>query len=58
MTKLPQFANEQEEAAFWDDHDSTEFLDETEPVNVTFIDVRKPIHESLTTNKRSGGIQG
>jgi len=42
MTKLPQFANEQEEAAFWDDHDSTEFLDETEPVNVTFIDARKP----------------
>lgn len=42
MAKLPKFTSEQEEAAFWDNHDSTEFLDETEAVQVTFIDARKP----------------
>lgn len=42
MKKLPKFANEQEEAEFWDTHDSTEFLDETEPVDVAFEDARPP----------------
>lgn len=41
MAKLQKFKSEQEEAAFWDNHDSTEFLDETEAVEVTFIDARK-----------------
>ena len=41
MAKLPTFTSTQEEAAFWDNHDSTEFLDETEAVEVTFIDARK-----------------
>lgn len=40
MTKLPQFTSEQEEAAFWDTHDSTEFLEDTTPVDVTFVDAR------------------
>ena len=40
MAKLPQFANEQEEAAFWDTHDSAEFLDETEAVELKFVDAR------------------
>jgi predicted DNA binding CopG/RHH family protein len=38
--KIPQFKTEQEEAEFWDSHDSTDFLDETEAVNVTFVDAR------------------
>ena len=38
--KIPQFKTEQEEADFWDSHDSTDFLDETEVVNVTFVDAR------------------
>ena len=38
--KIPQFNTEQEEAEFWDSHDSTDFLDETEAVNVTFVDAR------------------
>ncbi len=42
MTKLPQFTSEQEEAAFWDTHDSTEFLEDTTPVDVTFVDARPP----------------
>jgi predicted DNA binding CopG/RHH family protein len=40
MPKLPQFTNEQDEAAFWDAHDSTEFLPETETVDIKFIDAR------------------
>jgi predicted DNA binding CopG/RHH family protein len=40
MSKLPHFASEQEEAEFWATHDSTEYLDETEPVDVTFVDAR------------------
>lgn len=40
VAKLPQFVNEQDEAAFWDSHDSAEFLDETEAVDIKFIDAR------------------
>ena len=40
MSKLPRFVNEQEEAEFWATHDSTEYLDDTELVDVTFVDAR------------------
>jgi predicted DNA binding CopG/RHH family protein len=40
--KIPQFASEQEEAEFWATHDATEFLDETRPVDVSFVDDRPP----------------
>lgn len=40
VDKIPQFKTEQEEADFWDSHDSTDFFDETEAVNVTFVDAR------------------
>ena len=39
---MPKYANEQEEAEFWATHDSTEFIDDTEAVAVTFIDSRPP----------------
>jgi predicted DNA binding CopG/RHH family protein len=42
MSKLPIFANEQEEAEFWATHDATEFLDDSQPVEVTFVDARPP----------------
>ncbi len=42
MSKIPQFASEQEEAEFWATHNATEFLDETEAVNMTFVDARSP----------------
>lgn len=42
MQKLPRFANEQEEAEFWNTHDATDYLDETEPVEMTFRDSRLP----------------
>ena len=47
MSKLPQFASEQEEAEFWATHDATEFLDDSEPVAVTFVDARPKTHISL-----------
>jgi hypothetical protein len=34
--KIPVFATLEEEAAFWDSHDTTEFEDEFEEVEVTF----------------------
>jgi predicted DNA binding CopG/RHH family protein len=40
MSKLPSFISEQEEAEFWATHDSTEYLDDTEPVDVMFVDAR------------------
>lgn len=42
MAKLPKFTSEAEEAEFWDTHDSTDFLDETEPVQTRFVDRRPP----------------
>jgi hypothetical protein len=42
MRELPKFATEQEEAGFWDTHDSTVNLGATEPVAATFVDVRPP----------------
>lgn len=35
-SRIPAFKNYQEEAAFWDTHSFTEFLDETKPVNLHF----------------------
>ena len=42
MRRLPHFADEKEEAEFWATHDSTDYLDETQPVEVTFVDARVP----------------
>jgi len=38
MSKLSCFVSEQEEAEFWATHDSAEYLDDTEPVDVMFVD--------------------
>jgi len=48
MTRIPKFANDQEESEFWATHDATEFLDEIEPVDATFVDARpEPARISL-----------
>ena len=36
----PTFKSEQEEAEFWDTHDSMDHLDDTEPAELTFEDAR------------------
>ena len=35
-SKIPRFETYEEEAEFWDTHDTTEFEDEFEPVEATF----------------------
>lgn len=35
-TKIPSFANVQEEAEFWDKHDTTDYEQEFKPVKVRF----------------------
>ena len=42
MSKIPKFADEQQEAEFWATHDATEFMSETAPVDMTFMDARPP----------------
>lgn len=40
MSKIPKFANEQDEAEFWATHDATGSLDKTELVEAAFVDAR------------------
>ena len=47
MAKIPQFASIEEESDFWDTHDSTDYLDDTEPVEVVFVDKRPKTQISL-----------
>lgn len=35
-SKIPEFKSYEEEAEFWDTHDTTDFLDEFRPVNIMF----------------------
>jgi CopG antitoxin of type II toxin-antitoxin system len=44
-SRIPDFRSREEEAAFWDTHDFTEFLDETRPVKLR---VTKNLSEGLT----------
>ena len=37
-SRIPEFASLEEEAAFWDTHDTTDFEDEFHPVTVVFED--------------------
>ena len=43
--RIPAFANVEEEAAFWDTHDFTDFAEESTPVQVT---VGQDLAERLT----------
>jgi predicted DNA binding CopG/RHH family protein len=40
VKRIPTFKSEQEEAEFWDTHDSTDYLGDTETVESTFVDAR------------------
>ncbi len=44
-SRIPDFASKEEETAFWDSHDFTEFLDETRPVTLR---VAKHLSDGLT----------
>ena len=40
MAKIPRFNNEQEDMEFWDTHDSTDFFEDTEEINLRFVGPR------------------
>lgn len=40
MSKIPEFKNEEEEIEFWDTHSLADYIDDTEEVNVKFVDKR------------------
>ncbi|HEU0022070.1 MAG TPA: CopG family antitoxin [Dehalococcoidia bacterium] len=44
-SRIPEFANYQEEAEFWDTHDTADFEDEFKPVRVR---VAKNLSEGIT----------
>ncbi len=45
VSRIPQFATREEEAAWWDTHDITDYLDELKPIRVRFA---KNLSEGLT----------
>lgn len=45
--KMPTFETREDAPAFWDEHDTTEFEDEWEPVE---IEVARPLRHSLTVS--------
>jgi hypothetical protein len=49
--RIPSFASVEEEAAFWDTHDFTDFADESSPVQIT---VR---HDSQLLHSCSASIE-
>ena len=44
-TRIPEFASREEEARFWDTHDTTDYEDEFRPVRVRFA---KNLSEGIT----------
>ena len=48
MSKIPKFKTEEEEARFWDTHDSTQFLDQMKEVHD--IKFPKPRHKSVVVD--------
>ena len=50
--RIPSFANVEEEAAFWDTHDVTDFLAESTPVRIT---VGQGLAERLTLRVDQAG---
>ena len=48
MAKIPPFKSEQEESDFWDTHDATEYLDDTEEIGATYIKVRNSRKEQIS----------
>ena len=50
QSRIPTFETYEEEAAFWDAHDTTEFEDEWEPVE---IEVVRPLRHGLTVTFES-----
>ena len=53
-SRIPTFTTHEEEAAFWDTHEITEFLDELTPVKVRFA---KNLSEGITIRFDPGTLE-
>jgi hypothetical protein len=52
--RIPDFATREEEAAWWDAHDITDYLDELEPVTVRFAqNLGRPVVVRLDARDRA-----
>lgn len=51
---MPTFETREEATAFWDEHDTTEFEDEWEPVE---IEISRPLHHRLSVSFESGDFR-
>lgn len=40
MAKIPKFKSEEEEIEFWDTHSFADYVDDTEKVDIKFVDKR------------------
>jgi predicted DNA binding CopG/RHH family protein len=52
--KIPHFKSDEEVAAFWDTHDFTNYIKDTEPVDVVF---EKPKKETISIRMEHGQIK-
>lgn len=52
--QIPKFKNEEEERAFWDTHDSTEYIDWTEGKSVTLSNQKS---STAFTKNDAGSIE-
>jgi predicted DNA binding CopG/RHH family protein len=52
--RIPQFASREEEAAFWDTHDFTDYQDELRPVQVRFA---KNLSQGITVRLDPDSLQ-
>ncbi|XCN71597.1 MAG: BrnA antitoxin family protein [Candidatus Electrothrix aestuarii] len=43
LKKIPEFRNEDDESAFWDNHDSTDFIDWSKAEKVTLLNLKPSV---------------
>ncbi len=55
-SRIPELANREEEAEFWDTHDFTEFWDETRPVEVTISQALRDRVEARAREEAENGL--
>ncbi len=54
MAKIPEFKDDLEESEFWDTHNSTQYLEETTPVDTRFVGPRpRKVHITLRLDQET-----
>lgn len=58
LKPIPDFASEDEERAFWETHDSTEYVDWDNAQLVVFPNLRmSPEHEAAANPAKTAGVE-